>query len=223
MEYVDGLPIDKFCSVNDVSINGRLELFRLVCLAVEFAHTNLIVHRDLKPSNILVTDSGIPKLLDFGISKILGAEYQNPEMATVTRIGVMTPSYASPEQLQRKTVTTSTDIYSLGVILYELLCGHRPFEHKEFDIREIYSAVLETDPQLPSAVLAAVLKSFVNWPRRTALIDSEAQAEDKNATRSDHVSATAMCVCLNPTSLRGDLDNIVLKALRKEPNAVTHR
>lgn len=219
MEYVDGLPIDKYCSVNDVSINGRLELFRLVCLAVEFAHANLIVHRDLKPSNILVTDSGIPKLLDFGISKILGAEYQNPEIATVTRIGVMTPSYASPEQLQRKTVTTSTDIYSLGVILYELLCGHRPFEHKEFDIREMYSAVLETDPQLPSAVLAASSEKFRELASaRTAIIDSDVQADDKNATRSDHVKHTGdVRLRLNPTSLRGDLDNIVLKALRKEP------
>ncbi len=219
MEYVDGLPIDKYCVVNDFGINRRLELFRLVCLAVEFAHTNLVVHRDLKPSNILVTESGIPKLLDFGISKIIGAEYKNPEIATVTRIGVMTPSYASPEQLQRKTVTTSTDIYSLGVILYELLCGHRPFEHKEFDIREIYTAVLDTDPQPPSAVLAASSEKFRDIASaRTAIIGSGSPESDKNATRSDNVKHTGdMRSRLNPTHLRGDLDNIVLKALRKEP------
>ena len=219
MEYVDGLPVDRYCSARDLGVSERLELFRLVCKAVEFAHTNLVVHRDLKPSNILVSENGIPKLLDFGISKIIGADYQDPTLATVTRIGVMTPSYASPEQLQRKTVTTSTDIYSLGVILYELLCGHRPYEHKEFDLREIYNAVLETDPQLPSVVLASDSDRFREISSaRTAILSSDEPQTTRNATTPNKIKNTGEFRSrLNPTSLRGDLDNIVLKALRKEP------
>jgi serine/threonine protein kinase len=124
MEYVEGLPVDEYCNKNKLDLNRRLDLFRQVCLAVDFAHRNLVVHRDLKPSNILVTKDGIPKLLDFGISKILSTEIEQLNSATVTRMGVMTPGYASPEQLQRKSVTTATDIYSLGIILYELLSGH---------------------------------------------------------------------------------------------------
>ena len=130
MEYIEGLPIDEFCSKRQLDLNQRLNLFRKVCAAVDFAHRNLIVHRDLKPSNILVTDDGTPKLLDFGISKILSAEFENVNSATITKLGAMTPSYASPEQLRSESVTTATDIYSLGVILYELLSGHRPFECK---------------------------------------------------------------------------------------------
>ena len=152
MEYVEGLPIDDYCNKNNLDLNQRLDLFREVCAVVNFAHRNLIVHRDLKPSNILVTDDGIPKLLDFGISKILSPEFEQIDSATVTKLGVMTPGYASPEQLQSKSVTTATDIYSLGVILYELLSGHRPFETKENDLKEIYKAIIETDPPLPSAM-----------------------------------------------------------------------
>ncbi|HEY0049871.1 MAG TPA: serine/threonine-protein kinase, partial [Pyrinomonadaceae bacterium] len=146
MEYVEGLPIDAFCNKHDLDLTDRLKLFRTVCATVDFAHRNLIVHRDLKPSNILVTEDGVPKLLDFGISKILSTDRENINAATITRLGVMTPSYASPEQLQNKSVTTATDVYSLGVILYELLSGHRPFENKEGDLEEIYRAVIDGDP-----------------------------------------------------------------------------
>jgi serine/threonine protein kinase len=135
MEYVDGLPIDEYCDRNALGLEERLQLFRKVCSVVDFAHRSLVIHRDLKPSNILVTVDGTPKLLDFGISKIVSDETDNT--ATVTRLGVMTPSYASPEQLRSESVTTAADVYSLGVILYQLLSGHRPFESKESDLRAV--------------------------------------------------------------------------------------
>ena len=165
MEYVEGLPVDDYCNKNNLDLNERLDLFCKVCAAVNFAHRNLIVHRDLKPSNILVTEDGIPKLLDFGISKILSPDYEQINSATVTKMGAMTPSYASPEQLANKSVTTATDIYSLGVILYELLSGHRPFESKEKDFKEIYKAVLEIEPPPPSALIHTNPKSFRENPR----------------------------------------------------------
>ena len=153
MEYVDGLPIDEYCRTRSLDLDARLELFRTVCSAVDFAHRNLVIHRDLKPSNVLVTKEGVPKLLDFGISKIISSEYAEADAATITRMGVMTPSYASPEQLKRESVTTLSDVYSLGVVLFELLSGHRPFEDKEQDLREIYGAIIETDPAPPSSFI----------------------------------------------------------------------
>ena len=187
MEYVEGAAIDDYCDAHELDLNQRLDLFKKVCAAVNFAHRSLIVHRDLKPSNILVSSDGVPKLLDFGISKILSNEFETYDSATITRLGVMTPSYASPEQLQNKSVTTATDIYSLGVILYELLSGHRPFEAQESNLREIYKAVIEKEPAKPS--------SITNY-----------QGEQNPKSKIQ-----------NPKSLKGDLDNIILKALRKEP------
>jgi eukaryotic-like serine/threonine-protein kinase len=209
MEYVEGLPVDEYCSKNNFDLNQRLDLFRKVCSAVNFAHRNLIVHRDLKPSNILVNEEGTPKLLDFGISKILSSEFEQLNSATVTKLGVMTPGYASPEQLQNKSVTTATDIYSLGVILYELLSGHRPFETKEGDLKEIYKAVLENEPLPPSVMISdsrLQIPDFGNKPE-------SATNQTKNQTKQTNPKSQI----LNPKSLSGDLDNIVLKALRKEP------
>ena len=128
LEYVAGVPIDEYCARHDLSINDRLKLFRTVCSAVQYAHQNVVVHRDLKPGNILVTEEGIPKLLDFGIAKIL-----NPEQdatggdRTLTVMRIMTPDFASPEQVRGDPITTSSDIYSLGVVLYLLLTGRRPY------------------------------------------------------------------------------------------------
>ncbi|MCW5960636.1 MAG: protein kinase [Pyrinomonadaceae bacterium] len=231
MEYVNGLPIDDYCSRHDLNLNQRLELFREVCFAVDFAHRNLIVHRDLKPSNILVNEGGKPKLLDFGISKILSDEVENAGSKTITKLGVMTPSYASPEQIQSKSVTTATDIYSLGVILYELLSGHRPFETKEGDLKEIYKAIIETDPPLPSSVVKETTKHLkeiteAKTELRAPLAHRSVVEEsskprgdgDLSETRSSKILPTIPHLTnLNPNSIRGDLDNIILKALRKEP------
>lgn len=209
MEYVEGVPIDIFCNKKQLDLNERLDLFRKVCAAVNFAHRNLIVHRDLKPSNIFVNDEGVPKLLDFGISKIISAEFEQINSATVTKLGVMTPQYASPEQLQSKSVTTATDIYSLGVILYELLSGHRPFETKENNLKEIYKAVLETEPKPPSVVISDL--GF-------RISDSESETIPlPQYTKKQKFQTNPQSAILNPKSLSGDLDNIVLKALRKEP------
>ncbi|MEP6923258.1 MAG: protein kinase [Pyrinomonadaceae bacterium] len=225
MEYVDGLPIDVYCNKHDLDLTQRLELFRKVCATVNFAHRNLVVHRDLKPSNILVTEEGIPKLLDFGISKILVTELENSNAATITRLGVMTPSYASPEQLRSESVTTATDVYSLGVILYELLSGHRPFERQENDLKSIYQAVIEIDPPPPSSLIETISKSSKEKteaktrikPVEISETPTRIQAFDKNTKQGKSHQTNPQKINLSSNSLRGDLDNIVLKALRKEP------
>lgn len=208
MEYVEGLPVDDYCDKHKLDLNARLDLFRNVCGAVSFAHRNLIVHRDLKPSNILVNEDGTPKLLDFGISKILSNEFEQADSATVTKLGAMTPGYASPEQLQNKSVTTATDIYSLGVILYELLSGHRPFETKEDDVKEIYKAVLESEPVPPSM-------ASVECGVRSAELKTASQANDTGKANKTKRKTNPPSAFRLPHSK--DLDNIVLKALRKEP------
>jgi eukaryotic-like serine/threonine-protein kinase len=210
MEYVEGLPIDEYCSKNDLDLAQRLELFRDVCAAVDFAHRSLVIHRDLKPSNILVTNDGIPKLLDFGISKILDTNIEVSESKTITRLGVMTPSYASPEQAKNESVTIATDVYSLGVILYELLCGKRPFEFSENDLTAIYRSVIEVEPSLPSSVVEqlAIPRSVV----------TDNQNGSRHDTRSNQTRQTIPRIkAIKAQYLRGDLDNIVIKALKKEP------
>lgn len=231
MEYVEGIQIDDYCNRKNLELNERLDLFREVCEAVDFAHRNLIVHRDLKPSNILVNENGKVKLLDFGISKIVSDDFKQTDSATITKLGVMTPSYASPEQIQGKSVTTATDIYSLGVILYEILSGHRPFETKEDDLKDIYQAILEIDPPLPSSMVETSSRKLKNTTESSIKIQSqkvsksfleentESQTETNNVkTQVNKTSQTnAYSVNLSSSSIRGDLDNIVLKALRKEP------
>jgi serine/threonine protein kinase len=154
MEYVDGEPLREYCDERRLSVRRRLELFLSVCGAVHYAHQNLIVHRDLKPGNILVTAEGVPKLLDFGIAKLLRPDTAPADaQATITVMRLLTPDYASPEQARGEPVTTATDVYSLGVLLYELLTGHRPHGLRGQSPEEVLAAVREEAPTAPSEVI----------------------------------------------------------------------
>ena len=154
MECIDGVPITRYCADDGLSLEGRLRLFRDVCGAVQDAHQHAVVHRDLKPANILVTPDGVPKILDFGIAKLL----DGPPEAEATATGMLRPltaNYASPEQLRGLPVTLASDIYALGVLLYELLAGVRPYETGDKTLDQILEVVVDTDPPRPSAARAA--------------------------------------------------------------------
>ncbi len=174
MECVDGEPIDRHCDSHNLSTQQRLELFVTVCSTVQYAHQRLVVHRDLKPSNILVTQDRMPKLLDFGIAKLLT---DTGQAKTLTGFVLMTPEYASPEQVKGAPITTASDVYSLGMLLYELLARKRAYQIQSGSPVEIARVVCQMEPEKPSAVA----------PRPLA------------------------------RQLAGDLDTIVLKAIRKEP------
>ena len=194
MEYIEGRPIDEYCDQRTLAVSERLKLFRTVCSAVAYAHQRLVIHRDIKPANILVTKDGEPKLLDFGIARILDPEETGVEQ-TVTVMRLMTPEYASPEQVRGEPITTASDVYSLGVVLYGLLTGRRPYGRASRVPRDIVQAVIETEPEKPSA-------SITRADTTTAQTVSETRDEIPEKLQR---------------RLRGDLDNIVLKALRKEP------
>src|SRR5262249_28751414 len=183
MELVAGEPITAYCRRHQLSVNGNLKLFRKVCSAVQHAHQKLVIHRDLKPSNILITEDGEPKLLDFGIAKLLSPDPSLSDTRTETALRMMTPEYASPEQALGRMVATTTDVYSLGVVLYELLTERRPHEFRTYLPAEIERAFLDTEIEEPSKVVSRMTGA----PTRLA------------------------------RSLAGDLDNIVLMAMRKEP------
>ncbi len=205
MEYVEGERLDQFCQARGLNVAARLALFRKVCAAVSYAHQNLVVHRDLKPANLRVTAEGEPKLLDFGIAKLLDPEGTTTAKLdpTLTLQGAMTPEYASPEQFKGEPVTTASDVYSLGVVLYELLCGQRPFAHlKSRRPDELARAVCEEEPPRPSTVAGqtTLAKATISPP-----------ATPPPTTMRPHGATLRR-------QLEGDLDNIVAKALRKEPS-----
>ncbi len=193
MEYIDGLPIDVHCDTYTLTVQERLALFQKAVQAVDYAHRNLIVHRDIKPSNILVTEDGTPKLLDFGIAKLLEPSSLRAT-GQQTQVGrrMLTLEYASPEQVRAERVTTATDVYSLGVLLYQLLTGQSPYDFS--DAASVESQILETQPDKPSSRLTGVLE----------------QSDAIERTRSTTLSQLR-------NRLSGDLDNIVLKTLEKEP------
>ena len=185
MEFVEGERLDSYCDTRRLDIRRRLELFRKICSAVSYAHRHLVIHRDLKPANIRVGADGEPKLLDFGIAKLLDDDTSGLLEQTITLNGAMTPDYASPEQLRGEPMTTATDIYSLGVILFELLTGGKPYRTKSRSISDVSRAITDQEPTKPSTTLAR-------------------SGQSKSEIR-------------NSKFLRGDLDNIVLTAIRKEP------
>jgi len=196
MEYVDGTPIDAYCNAKALDTAARLRLFQQVCSAVDHAHRNLVVHRDLKPANILVDRDGQPKLLDFGIAKLVeGTE----ATLTAAHQRVLTPTHASPEQIRGEPVTTATDVYALGVLLYELLAGRLPYvadDRTPGSAALLARQILETEPRTPSAAVTQGSNERIEAARRRG-----AQLAPERLRRE----------------LQGDLDNIVLMALRKEP------
>jgi serine/threonine-protein kinase len=206
MEYVAGLPIDVYCDRMRLSLRERLRVFLTVLGAVEHAHHNLVVHRDLKPSNILVSPSGEVKLLDFGIAKLL-----NPNLGgvdtPVTRAQerALTPEYASPEQVAGDSITTASDVYSLGIILYELLTGARPYQIDHASLSDLLEIVCEVDPPTPSA---RVQEKGEEDTAGTRTVGERARSV------AEHRHTTTFRL---PRSLKGDLDAITMKALRKEP------
>lgn len=205
MEYVDGLPIDVYCDRNRLPVSARLSLFSQVCDAVAFAHESLIVHRDLKPSNILVTEASQVKLLDFGIAKLVDTESQD---LTATNATPFTPAYAAPEQLSGASVTTATDVFALGVVLFELLTGQRPYALAPSAAEQVLRRVTGVPPK-PSSVLTNAM--IVEG-------DDVALSAEDAATRLSEISRErAVTTARLRTQLRGDLDTIALVALRAEP------
>ncbi len=245
MEHVDGMPIDEYCDKHRLSVRARLELFKQVCSGVQAAHQALVIHRDLKPSNILVTSQGVPKLLDFGIAKILTPGTTARVTADTDRR--LTPEYASPEQVEGGSITTASDVYSLGVVLYELLTGTRPYYFGVKTTEEVKRIVCTLVPKAPSEAVtlhisrvgtktptpagakssaAGTASGSVGTGAGTAPrsaktgdrpISSPLSASTSTPHRVDHPKTRGVTSTRLRGQLRGDLDTIILMALRKEP------
>jgi non-specific serine/threonine protein kinase/serine/threonine-protein kinase len=205
MEYVEGQTLTRYCDLHQLAISERLELFRKVCDAVSHAHQNLIVHRDLKPDNILVTAEGVPKLLDFGIAKLLEppAPGENASQPTMTMVRLGTPAYSSPEQISGGPVGIASDVYSLGVILFELLTGQRPYRIDSLGWEESARIICERDATRPSSLFS----------NRVAISDKAAGEETQAVSRCRKTTVDGL-----RKRLTGDLDNILAVALRKDPS-----
>jgi serine/threonine protein kinase/tetratricopeptide (TPR) repeat protein len=200
MEYIDGEPIDAYCDRRRLSLEARLQLIRTICGAVHYAHQNLIVHRDLKPNNILITPDGVPKLLDFGIAKLLDSRHSAHTLAvTHFEYRVMTPAHASPEQVRGDVITTASDIYVLGVLMYELLCGCRPFKLVGTSLTDMERIICEQEALPPSSMVARV----------------NDETPEFLAGIASHRSTTSARL---RKQLQGDLDNIIGMAMRKDPD-----
>jgi serine/threonine protein kinase/tetratricopeptide (TPR) repeat protein len=206
MEFIEGEHIDEYCDKHQLGTHDRLELFLEVCSALQYAHQHLVVHRDLKPGNILITSDGTPKLLDFGIAKLLDPEiFLQTTALTLSEAKPMTPEFASPEQIRGEAITTSSDVYSLGVLLYRLLTGHSPYQLEGQPLHELARAISETEPVRPSLVIDRVTEETAAGGQTVRLTpDSVSRVRDGNVETLR-------------SRLAGDLDTILLKALRKEP------